>query len=106
MDARADLYQVGLIMQEMVTGKRPRSGKTTQSTAAERKSRSIAAIESDIPKGLETFIARALSANRDDRFQTAKEMLAALKRVDLRHRSSTLPPERSTRKVTPTRLSS
>jgi non-specific serine/threonine protein kinase len=83
-DERSDVYTLGCVLYEMVTGSAP---FTAESSAAmlykhiHEEPRSPAAIVRDLPASLETAILRALSKLPADRFATAAEMERALSGV-------------------------
>lgn len=80
-DTRTDVYAVGLIAFEMLTGGRPFSGETSDLLKAhltEPVPALSSRIEGPVPSELEAFVARASAKEPADRFQDAAEMLAAL----------------------------
>jgi serine/threonine protein kinase len=85
-DSRSDLYQLALIIQEMVSGPRRPTKRRTRISQAD--------LEAELPRGLDVFLQRALHEDPNERYQNAKDMLNALKRIDLRHRSQTFHPGR------------
>jgi len=85
-DARSDLYAMGLMIYEMVTGLRPFPEESTTEllfTRATKEAPSILAEfpEIDVPTELDQLIMRALQRRREDRFAAADEMLAALNAI-------------------------
>lgn len=77
-DAKTDLYSVGVVLYEMLTGKLPFQSDNAVSVALMQlqndpvKPRDI---NPDIPVGLEQIIIRAMQKNPNDRYQSASEML-------------------------------
>ncbi len=83
-DAKTDLYSVGILLYEMVAGKRPFEGETAISVAMQHiESEPVkpSIFNQSIPKSLETVILKAMKKNQSERYQSATEMLIDLKKV-------------------------
>jgi serine/threonine-protein kinase len=83
VDARSDLYSVGVVFFELLTGKRPFAVKETfEVVRMHRETPPPALCEVDpagtFSKELEAVISKVLAKSPDDRFQTADEFLTAL----------------------------
>jgi serine/threonine-protein kinase len=85
VDARCDLYALGCVLYELVTGTRPFEGspvvvmgKQLREQAERPRSRAPSAI---IPGELEGVIMRALQKAKEDRFASAREMREALEQA-------------------------
>ena len=77
-DAKSDLYSVGIIMYEMLTGKLPFEGKTPEVVAVKQiqsYAKSPTLINPAIPQGLVDIVVRAMQKMPDKRYQSATEML-------------------------------
>ncbi|PWM55752.1 MAG: serine/threonine-protein kinase [Oscillospiraceae bacterium] len=84
IDRRADLYSVGVMMYEMITGKLPFDGENPVSIALKQISEEPKPpheLNPNIPEGLEQIILFAMEKDKDKRFQTATQMIDLLKRV-------------------------
>lgn len=81
----ADIYSLGIIMFELITGNLPFDGDTPIAIALKHGREpvpSLRALNPAIPKVLETAVAKALQKSPEDRFRSAKAMLSELKSVD------------------------
>jgi len=84
VDQRSDLYSLGVLMYEMLTGEVPFSGDTPVEIAMKHLSQTPvppSTKRNDIPHGLDMVVMRALAKDPDDRYQTSEEMEADLDRV-------------------------
>jgi eukaryotic-like serine/threonine-protein kinase len=84
VDGRADLYALGVVIYEMLTGRVPFEAETDLATAMLRLTEVPTpprALRAGIPRDLERVVMRALSRDPEERFQSAEEMSSALERV-------------------------
>ncbi|HEY2218444.1 MAG TPA: Stk1 family PASTA domain-containing Ser/Thr kinase [Gaiellaceae bacterium] len=84
VDQRSDLYSLGVVLYELLTGKTPFEGDTPVEIAMKHLSatpQTPSELRSDIPPELDMVILRALAKNPDERYQSADEMESDLERV-------------------------
>jgi serine/threonine protein kinase/Tol biopolymer transport system component len=81
-DARSDLFALGAVLYEMVTGARPFEGKSQISVASailEKEPAPISAVQPLTPPAFEHIVTACLAKNPEDRFQTAHDVALQLK---------------------------
>ncbi|MCL2070941.1 MAG: Stk1 family PASTA domain-containing Ser/Thr kinase [Oscillospiraceae bacterium] len=84
-DEKSDLYSVGVMLYEMLTGVKPFDGDDALSIAlmhTKETPKPPSEINAAIPKGLEEITLRAMQKEPAKRYQTAGEMLGDLKEFD------------------------
>lgn len=77
-DDRADIYSVGVVMYEMLTGQLPFQSENSVSVALmqlQSDPKRPRELNSSIPVGLEQIVMHAMQKNANDRYQSAAEML-------------------------------
>ena len=81
LDARSDIYALGIVAFEMFTGKLPFQGRNAQEMMIARlrsQPLAIRTLRPDVPDAVEKALTKALQTNPDDRFTTAIEFAEAL----------------------------
>ncbi len=86
VDGRTDIYSVGAMLFQMLTGKAPFRGKDAVEIFDQHRNFPVPPIVSPrglpIPDGLKDIVRKALSKKPEDRYATAAEMRAAVEAVD------------------------
>ncbi|HXT25163.1 MAG TPA: protein kinase [Candidatus Eisenbacteria bacterium] len=84
LDGRSDIFSLGAVLYEMVTGKEAFEGKSQLSVASailEREPQAITSVKPLTPLTLDHTIRRCLAKDREERWQTAKDLALELKWV-------------------------
>jgi serine/threonine-protein kinase len=101
LDARTDLWSLGAVIYEMVTGHVPFAGETTTETISlilQKEPGPLTRYVHEVPAELERIVTKALTKDREERYQTAKDLLIDLRNLKRKIEvdaeiDRTMPPE-------------
>jgi tetratricopeptide (TPR) repeat protein len=78
VDARSDIFSLGIVLYEMIAGRRPFTGDTINHIVVAILDHDPAPLAPETPAALQRLVSRALRRNREARWQTIDELLADL----------------------------
>ncbi|HXU36006.1 MAG TPA: protein kinase [Blastocatellia bacterium] len=84
LDSRTDLFSLGMVLYEMIAARPPFEGKTAGELIAliiSKEPPPLARYSNDVPEALQWIVTKALTKDRDDRYQTARDMMVDLRRL-------------------------
>lgn len=84
VDARSDVFSLGVVTYEMIAGRAPFEGETPSDVISfilQVDAAPLTRFSQDVPSELERIVTKALAKDKEERYQTVKDMLIDLKRL-------------------------
>src|SRR5579884_370804 len=81
LDARSDIFSFGIVLYEMLAGRRPFGGASDLEVLQRVIHGSLAPLPETLPTGLRASVEKALEKNPEDRYQRMRDLLLDLQRV-------------------------
>jgi len=101
IDGRADIYSLGCLFYEMLTGNKPYISATIFDVVIQHKQAPVPVFEKDLAE-FQPLLDKMMAKNRDDRFKDAAEMVKAIKKLQKSRKSLTATTDLDVTGVIPT----
>lgn len=85
VDGRSDVYSLGVVFYELVTGRKPYTADTPMAVVLKQSTEPLprpGQFVRDLPENVEKILFKALAKNADDRYQSMLEFINSLKKLD------------------------
>jgi predicted ATPase/serine/threonine protein kinase len=84
IDERTDIFSFGVILYEMLAGRLPFEGENAMDTIGSILNKEPAPLSQKVPRELQHIVEKCLRKDRDDRYQTTKDLVIDLKSLQKR----------------------
>ena len=104
VDHRTDIWSLGVIAFELLTGKTPYEGEFEQAiiySILNEEPKAVLSLRKDIPLKLDQIVMKMLSKNKDYRYQNVSDLLTDLKELKLKNKQAPVEKEKKTIAVLP-----
>ncbi|MGB2960294.1 MAG: serine/threonine-protein kinase, partial [Bacteroidota bacterium] len=104
VDARSDLFSLGAVAYELLSGQRPFKGEHEPAllySIVNQPARPMREVKPEVPEGLEKIVGKLLEKSQDHRYQGAAEVVAELEDLEHQLRTGTAPVQVQERKSWP-----